>query len=77
MIEQGAAEIKIDARLANNVELGGEVLRHDGRAPTKLHEVDVLAVAFNDVGEVSEGQTLVDNHRHTDRPRLGHSRRQQ
>ena len=62
VLEEGAAEVVVDPRRAQDLELGVEVAGRQGRAPPELDQVDEVAVALDDVGEGAGRQPWVDHH---------------
>src|SRR5208283_149258 len=62
VLEQGPAEVEADARVFQYAGFAVQVLGDQCGAPAELHQVDVLAVTVDQVGERAGGQARVDNH---------------
>src|SRR5664280_218929 len=71
LLEQGAAEIELDARTAKHLNLRLHLRVHHRGSPSEFHEVDEVTRTRHDVGEVRQRHTVVDHHGDAVLTRLG------
>jgi hypothetical protein len=70
-LEQGAAEVEVDASAVQNVDLPLDVLGHQAGAPAELHEVHEFPDAAHGVLELTGEHPGIDHHREPTLSRLG------
>ena len=70
-LEQGAAEVEIDAGAAQDVDFPLDVLGDQAGTPAELHEIDEFADAVYRVFELGGEHSWIDDHREPTLPRFG------